>query len=127
MALSSCTSEGVTVGVDNNRIMRLYEASLTVTVRMRHDPSSAQLLLDQMSFVDILRVQNVACGATSFFEFALQVLQLPGVEAQISGPELVKNLPSMGYSGREKRWIGTSRTVFWHWSVWQTRAGEGKR
>ncbi len=82
--------------------MRLYDASLTIAVRMRLDPSSAQLLCDQLSFVDILRVQNAASGATSFFEFALQVLRLPEISGQVSGPELVKKLATFGIQFKGK-------------------------
>ena len=35
-----------------NRIVKLYEASVTVTGRMRLDPSSSQVILDQMMFDD---------------------------------------------------------------------------
>ena len=97
-ALSSCVSDKSVEA----KLVRLYEASLTITVRMRLNPSSAQLLLDQMSYVDILRVQNVASGATSFFEFALQVLRLPAISPLVSGPELVKKLSTFGIQFKGK-------------------------
>ena len=72
-----------------DQILRLYEASVTVTVRMRLDPSTAQMQLDSMGFIDVLRVQNLVNVATSFFEFALSVLRFQEISGQESGLELV--------------------------------------
>ena len=77
-------------------ILKLFEASLCVTCRMRLNPNEAQVTLDQMGYVDSLRVLQVAMGATSFAEFALQVLRLPGITGSESGPELVRKLETFG-------------------------------
>ena len=90
-ALDDALSDG-----DSAQITRLYEASVTVTVRMRLAPSKVQIQLDSMGFIDALRVQNLACGATSFFEFSLAVLNFDEVTGRESGPELVKTLEVLG-------------------------------
>jgi len=87
--------EALTSG-DDARLMRLYEASTTITVRMRTGASATQVLLDQMSFVDNLRVQAAASGACSFYEFAVASLRLPMITGQESGPELLKKLEALG-------------------------------
>jgi hypothetical protein len=88
---------------DGERVMRLYEASVTVTVRMRLNPSKMQVQLDQMSFVDVLRIQGAASGATSFYEFGVSVLRLPEITGQESGPELVKKLDELGVLFKGKK------------------------
>ena len=87
--------EALTCG-DDERVMRLYEASITITVRMRIDPSKTQVQLDHMSQVDVIRMLATASGATSFHEFAIAVLRLPEVSGQESGPDLVRQLETLG-------------------------------
>ena len=96
-ALDAALSDG-----DNAQTIRLYEASVTVTVRMRVAPSKVQLQLDSMGFIDVLRVQGFACGATSFFEFALAVLNFDQVTGQETGTDLMKKLDVLGvnFSGK---------------------------
>ena len=85
------------------RVLKLYEASVTVTVRMRVAPSPVQLQLDALSYIDVLRVQNLATGATSFFEFSLAVLRMPEINGQETGTEMVRKLDTLGitYKGVE--------------------------
>ena len=68
---------------------------MTVTVRMRVAPPPVQLQLDALSYIDVLRVQNSATGATSFFEFSLAVLRMTEINGQGTGPEMIKNLDSL--------------------------------
>ena len=87
---------------DNLLILKLYEASVTITVRMRLMPSTAQIQLDQMAYIDVLRIKNLACGAASFFEFALSVLRFDHISGIESCPELLKKLETLGvqYQGK---------------------------
>ena len=79
-----------------DRVLRLYEASLSITVRMRVGPSAVQLVLDSLSFVDTLRMQNVASGSHSFFEFVSTVSALPGFSPKSSGPAIVEAAKQLG-------------------------------
>jgi hypothetical protein len=85
-----------------DRLVKLYEASVTVTGRMRLNPSSAQLTLDQLSYVDQLRMLNVGSGATSCFEWFLSVLRLPGVDATLTGPQFQGKLNAYGVTFKGK-------------------------
>ena len=96
-ALDAALSDG-----DSEQILKLYEASVTVTVRMRVAPTKAQLQLDSMGYIDVLRVLNLAAGAISFFEFALSVLRFEQITGQESGPELVKKLEVLGINFKGK-------------------------
>ncbi len=91
------------VAGDFEKVLKLYEASITVTVRMRLHPSATQLQLDQMTFVDVLRTQGLAHGATSFYEFAVSCLRLPEVTGQESGPEITKKLEELGVQFKGKK------------------------
>jgi hypothetical protein len=79
-----------------DRLVKLYEGSVTVTGRMRLDPSSSQLTLDQLSCVDQLRMLHMGSGATSCFEWFLSALRLPGVDATLTGPQMQKKLEEYG-------------------------------
>ena len=79
-----------------NRIVKLYEASVTVTGRMRLDPSSSQVILDQMMFDDQLRVLNVASGAASCFEWIIQAGRLVEIDETLTSPTIVKKLEEYG-------------------------------
>ncbi len=78
------------------RVMQLYQASVTVTARMRLAPQKMQIILDQLSFTDVIRVQGKAIGATSFLEFLILVLRMPEITGLESGPELETKLSTMG-------------------------------
>ena len=70
-------------------ILRLFEASLSVSVRMRLAPSPMQLALDHLSFIDNIRIQNLGTAADSFYEFCVTLNTLPGFNREESGPKLV--------------------------------------
>ena len=59
-------------------------------------PSAVQLVLDSLSFVDTLRMQNVASGSHSFFEFVSTVSTLPGFSPKSSGPAIVEAAKHLG-------------------------------
>ena len=84
------------------RVLKLYEASLTVTVRMRVSPSGTQLTLDRLSFHDMIRVQGVAANVSSFFEFVVNIVALPVVSIDDSGAKIVEKLSGLGvqYKGK---------------------------
>jgi hypothetical protein len=75
---------------DEETILRLYEASLPATVRIRHAPSKAQLVLEQIAFSESLRVQNLGAGAISFLEFLVHMAELPEVTPNDTGMKLMK-------------------------------------
>ena len=58
------------------RMMKLYEASLSVVVRIRLAPSLSQVVLDSLDWSDSLRVQALA-GADGWVEFAEKVSRIP--------------------------------------------------
>ena len=81
---------------DELMILALHQAGCNVTARMRLNPSKDQVVLDQMAFVDTLRMSYLAAGATSCFEFALQVVKLTKIEETDTGPVVEKKLQSLG-------------------------------
>jgi len=84
-------------------ILKLYEASLSATVRMRLNPSSVQITLDRLSFVEEIRVQSFSANAESFFEFVTTCATLPGVEATTTPADIAKNLTALGVSFKGKK------------------------
>ena len=48
--------------------LRLFEASSSVSVRMRLAPSPMQLALDHLSFIDNIRIQSLGTAADSFYQ-----------------------------------------------------------
>ena len=98
----------VAENIDKVRIMALFEATLTITVRMRLNPSAMQVVLDQISFSEALRVQSLASGANSFFEFVVLLGEIPEISENDTGPKLVETLKTLGvqYNGK-----GIERTL----------------
>ena len=88
--------------IDKVRIMALFEASLTVTVRMRLNPSAMQVVLDKISFSEALRVQSLGSGANSFYEFVVLLGEIPEISETDSGPKLMQTLKTLGvqYNGK---------------------------
>ena len=87
---------------DEALILALHEAGLNVTVRMRLNPSQEQVALDQLSFVDALRMGHVAAGATSNLEFAVLVCGLTNTLETDTGPMIEKKVTSLGIQFRGK-------------------------
>ena len=90
---------------ENNEFMirKLYEASLSATVRMRLAPSNVQITLDRLSFVEEIRLMNFTSNAESFFEFVTTCATLPGVEATTTPVDIAKNLTALGVSFKGKK------------------------
>ena len=86
-----------------DRILKLYEASVTITARFRLAPSALQMHLDRMGSVDEIRILDTAVNASSFFEYALEVLGLPDVTGQESGVVLGNKLESLGVQYKGKK------------------------
>jgi len=84
------------------RILRLFEASLSVTLRMRLAPSNEQKILDKLTFSDSLRSQALAAGVESFFDFATFVGSLDVIYDEMSGPKLQETCKTLGitYNGK---------------------------
>ena len=84
------------------RILRLFEASLSVTLRMRLAPSNEQKILDKLTFSDSLRSQALAAGVESFFDFATFVGSLDVIHDEMSGPKLQETCKTLGitYNGK---------------------------
>lgn len=87
---------------DSERVVKLYEASLTALVRIRASPSPAQLVLDGLSFSETVRVSSFANAADSVFEFAVKLSSLDCVNIDLSGPKLVTHLKALGVNYRGK-------------------------
>jgi hypothetical protein len=83
-------------------ILRLFEASLNVTCRMRLNITEAQVRLDQISYMDVVRIAAIASGAVSFVGFCLKVLTVPEITGNDSGPELLKKMEAMGITFKGK-------------------------
>ena len=77
-------------------IIRLYEASINTKVRMRLAPKKAQIKLDELGYMDVIRSMNIATGACSFIEFANNILSLPEVGHKITAADLEKKLHQYG-------------------------------
>ena len=88
--------ETALVDGDEERITRLFEASLSFTVRMRLNPTYEQQILDKLSFIEAIRITSVAAGADSFFDFVTFVGQLPAVTDDITGPKLMELCKTLG-------------------------------
>jgi hypothetical protein len=87
------------------RILRLFEASLSVTLRMRLAPSNEQKILDKLRFSETVRLQRAFSlgtpGVESFFVFATFVGSLEVIVDDMSGSELQETCKTLGitYSG----------------------------
>jgi hypothetical protein len=95
--------ENAFVDEDEERILLLFEASLSFSMRMRLDPSEEQQLLDQLSFIETLRIEAKAAGAESFFDFVTFLGKLPSVTEDLSGPKMVEVCKALGitYEGKK--------------------------
>ena len=83
-------------------VIKLYEAALNITCRMRLDPSQGQLRLDTLVHMDTLRVLQVAVGAVSFHCFSMAVLELKEITGQEPGMELMSKMAILGITYRGK-------------------------
>ena len=84
-------------------ILKLFEASLSATVRMRLAPLNVQITLDRLSFTEEIRLMNITNSGESFFEFVTTCATLPGVEASASPAMIATNLNGLGVSFKGKK------------------------
>ena len=71
---------------DDTMILKLYEASLTATVRVRIDPGLEQLILDSIHSNETLRVLNLSAATDSFWSLVRDLTGLAGFEEASGGP-----------------------------------------
>ena len=57
-------------------LLKLYEASLNVTIRLRVTEDTDQLVLDKFGFAEVIRASAIASAAESFFIFVQRVADL---------------------------------------------------
>ena len=81
---------------DRSRVLKLYEAALTVTMRVRLcDPGLAeQVVIDTLMYSETVRLKHVAC-AVNFCTFARHVFSLPSINTT-SGSKLESSLAKTG-------------------------------
>ncbi len=65
------------------RVMKLYEAALTITLRLRLRATAQESIIDSIVWSEAVRLKHVACSYT-FLSFAAKVLRLPGVDTASS-------------------------------------------
>ena len=70
---------------DETMILKLYEASLTATVRVRIDPEQEQLILDSIQSAETLRVLNLSGATDSFWTLVKDLACLEGFERASQG------------------------------------------
>ena len=83
-------------------IAKMYEASLTVTIRIRLAPEKDQLIVDNLSFAEVIRCMNMAEAAESFYNFCRRLTQLTDFEMGATGPMCRAYLEAMGIAWRGK-------------------------
>ena len=67
---------------DAERTLKLFEASLSVLVRMRVGPTVTQVLLDSLQWSDTIRAMKEA-GADSWSEFVTKCGQIPDIKERL--------------------------------------------
>ena len=101
-SLYAAIDEALQSPAQDFRVLRLYEASLGVTVRMRVSPAQNQIILDALTFSDTIRLQHEAVMAESFFEFVHTLCQLSCVDPEDTGAHFQEKLKSVGVQFRGK-------------------------
>ena len=82
-------------------IMKLYEAALSMPIRMRVAPSTSQVMLDTLTYSEDLFAAQAAAG-DSFLDLVLKVKYLVTAVLGASIPKLTEKFAQMGflYHGR---------------------------
>ena len=78
------------------QVLKLYEVSLSVTIRLRIVDDVDTLLLDNLSFAEVLRCSACASAAESFFTFVQRVAQLSPFNQDATGPKNEEALRRLG-------------------------------
>ena len=97
-------SEAIKRGDLEQKLVKLWEAAMTASIRMRLAPQLTQILNDRLQWSEELRSTSAAAG-NSFAEFSVTIDQYPALEMQTkewSGPKLAKELTKLGlrYAGK---------------------------
>jgi hypothetical protein len=81
------------------KLRQLYEASLSVVVRIRSGPSVSQVLMDSLAYAEATRALKTA-HAETYYEFVSKVARLDALkdvfDADGPAPHLVKELKKLG-------------------------------
>ena len=92
--------------LNHNRIRRLFEAALSVPIRLRLCPDTDGCALASLQYAEAAGMQAAASGADSFWIFAERVGRLQEVQAamrdNISAPKLCSKLKSLGVTFKGK-------------------------
>ena len=83
-------------------LTKLYEASLTVTVRIRVAPEKDQLILDNLSYAETIRCMSLAAAAESFYVFTSRIVQLSAFDSEDTGPKCAGKLEAVGVQWKGK-------------------------
>ena len=91
---------------NHNRIRRLFEAALSVPIRLRLCPDTDGCALASLQYAEAAGMHAAASGADSFWIFAERVGRLQEVQAamrdNISAPKLCSKLKSLGVTFKGK-------------------------
>ena len=87
------------------KLVKLWEAVMTASIRMRVSPQLTQILNDRLQWSEELRVTNAAAG-DSFVVFTVTLDQYPELNLSTrewSGPKLARELSKLGlrFAGKE--------------------------
>jgi hypothetical protein len=83
-------------------LLKLYEASLMFTVRVRQQLSPLQITLDNLSSADFLRTRCIAERTLSYWTFACELGEIEEVNAKDSGRAVLKTLNTLNISYKGK-------------------------
>ena len=83
-------------------LLKLYEASLMFTVRVREQLSPLQITLDNLSSADFLRQRCIAERMLSFWTFACEVGEIKEVNPKDSGRTVQKTLNTLNINYKGK-------------------------
>ena len=86
-----------------HQFVKLYEASLNVTIRLRVTEDTDQVVLDNLSFAEVIRASAIATTAESFFIFVKRIADLSKFDMDATGPVAVTTLHKLGI-----QWKGLS-------------------
>ena len=107
LAWYSAVSDAMQGGhVNHQRIVRLFEAALSVPIRLRLCPDEDGCALASLQYAEAAGMHAAASGADSFWIFADRVGRLQEVKAamrdNVSAPKLCSKLKSLGITFKGK-------------------------
>ena len=87
---------------DKRKVMKLYEAALSMPLRLRCGPDIKQITLDSITYSEDLFASNLA-SSDSFFDFALKVVVLLGDVSNHTRNSLTEAAAKIGLSFHGKK------------------------